>query len=35
MIPNIIHYCWFGKAPKDYIAKKCIASFKQFGGVKS
>ena len=34
MIPKIIHYCWFGDAPKDYMAKKCIDSFKQMGGVK-
>ena len=34
MIPKIIHYCWFGNAPKDYMAKKCIDSFKQMGGEK-
>lgn len=27
MIPKIIHYCWFGNSPKDYMAKECIASF--------
>ena len=32
MIPKIIHYCWFGNAPKDYMAKKCIDSFKLMGG---
>ena len=32
MIPNIIHYCWFGNAQKDYMAKKCIESFGQIRG---
>lgn len=27
MIPKIIHYCWFGHAPKNYMAKKCIKSY--------
>ena len=31
MIPKIIHYCWFGKKPKDYMAKACIASFNIIG----
>lgn len=29
MIPKIIHYCWFGKAPKSDIAIRCIASWEQ------
>ena len=29
MIPKIIHYCWFGKAEKPRLAKKCIASWKK------
>lgn len=29
MIPQIIHYCWFGNQPKNYLAKKCIRSFKK------
>lgn len=32
MIPKIIHYCWFGNAQKDYMAKKCIESFGQIRG---
>lgn len=34
MIPKIIHYCWFGNAQKDYMAKKCIESFRQIRGGK-
>lgn len=34
MIPKIIHYCWFGKKPKDYMAKTCIASFNIIEGDK-
>ena len=34
MIPKIIHYCWFGNAQKDYMAKKCIESFGQIRGCK-
>ena len=27
MIPKIIHYCWFGRAPLPDKAKKCIESW--------
>ena len=27
MIPKIIHYCWFGGAPKSRLIKKCIKSW--------
>jgi len=27
MIPDIIHYCWFGNPPKNYMAEKCVRSF--------
>ena len=30
MIPKIIHYCWFGKAPQPSITLKCIESWKKF-----
>ena len=30
MIPKIIHYCWFGKAPLPELALKCIASWKKY-----
>ena len=30
MIPKIIHYCWFGGKPLPDLAKKCIASWKQY-----
>lgn len=30
MIPQIIHYCWFGGNPLPEDAKKCIASWKKF-----
>ena len=29
MIPKIIHYCWFGKGPKNEQAIKCIESWKK------
>jgi len=29
MIPKIIHYCWFGKEPKDDLTLKCIESWKR------
>lgn len=29
MIPKIIHYCWFGKGPKNDLAFKCIESWKR------
>ena len=29
-IPKIIHFCWFGRGEKNELAKKCIASFKEF-----
>lgn len=28
MIPKIIHYCWFGNAPMNYMAKKCVRKYK-------
>lgn len=30
MIPKIIHYCWFGGAPKPKLAKKCIKSWRRY-----
>ena len=30
MIPKVIHYCWFGDAPKPKLAEKCLASWKKF-----
>ena len=30
MIPKIIHYCWFGRAPKNDLIQKCIASWRVF-----
>lgn len=30
MIPKIIHYCWFGRAEKPKLAKKCIESWKKY-----
>ena len=30
MIPKIIHYCWFGGAPKTPLAERCIASWRKF-----
>lgn len=30
MIPNVIHYCWFGGAQKPKLAQKCFASWKKF-----
>ena len=30
MIPKIVHYCWFGKGPKNELALKCIESWKKF-----
>ncbi len=29
-IPKIIHYCWFGGAPKPKLAEKCIKSWKKY-----
>lgn len=29
MIPKIIHYCWFGRGPKNELAIKCIDSWKK------
>lgn len=29
-IPKIIHYCWFGGAPLDDMALRCIESWKRF-----
>lgn len=30
MIPQIIHYCWFGRGEKPKLAQKCIASWKKY-----
>lgn len=30
MIPKVIHYCWFGKNPKNKVIKKCINSWKKY-----
>lgn len=30
MIPKTIHYCWFGRGELPPLAKKCIASWRQF-----
>lgn len=30
MIPKVIHYCWFGRGPKNDLAVKCIESWKKF-----
>lgn len=30
MIPKIIHYCWFGRGEMPELAKKCIASWKEY-----
>lgn len=30
MIPNIIHYCWFGGNPLPELAQQCIASWRKF-----
>lgn len=30
MIPEIIHYCWFGRNPLPELAQKCIASWKNY-----
>lgn len=29
MIPKIIHYCWFGDAPKSPFIKKCMQTWKE------
>lgn len=29
-IPKVIHYCWFGRGPKNELALKCIESWKKF-----
>lgn len=34
MIPKIVHYCWFGNTPKNYLANRCVKSFNKLGGVK-
>ena len=28
MIPKIIHYCWFGNTPMNYMAKRCVRKYK-------
>ena len=30
MVPNKIHYCWFGGKPLPELAKNCIASWKKY-----
>jgi len=30
MIPKIIHYCWFGGAPKPKLVQDCIASWEKY-----
>ncbi len=30
MIPKVIHYCWFGGAPKSKLIKKCIKSWEKY-----
>ena len=30
MIPKIIHYCWFGRAPLPELARRCIASWRRY-----
>ena len=30
MIPQIIHYCWFGGNPKSELIEKCISSWRKF-----
>jgi lipopolysaccharide biosynthesis glycosyltransferase/glycosyltransferase involved in cell wall biosynthesis len=32
MIPNRIHYCWFGGKDKPEIVQKCIESWKKYAG---
>jgi mannosyltransferase OCH1-like enzyme len=29
MIPKIIHYCWFGQAPKSELNKRCLDSWQR------
>lgn len=29
-IPKIIHFCWFGRGPKNELAQKCIQSWKKY-----
>ena len=29
MIPKVIHYCWFGRGPKNELTLKCIDSWKK------
>jgi mannosyltransferase OCH1-like enzyme len=30
MIPKKIHYCWFGKNPKNRLIQKCISSWQKY-----
>lgn len=30
MLPKVIHYCWFGRAPLPRLAFKCIESWKKY-----
>lgn len=30
MIPETIHYCWFGRKPKPKLAQRCIASWRKY-----
>lgn len=29
-IPRVIHYCWFGKNPKDITVRRCIRSWRKY-----
>ena len=35
MIPRIVHYCWFGGKPKDYMTAACVKTFNRIGGGKN
>ena len=30
MIPNVIHYCWFGRGNKPKLAERCIESWRKY-----
>lgn len=30
MIPNVIHYCWFGRGKKPKLAERCIESWRKY-----
>ena len=29
-IPNIIHYCWFGRGPKDSVSRLCMKTWEKY-----